>query len=149
MLEITNLRNGAVLDSNSGIEGADYLEITVEGLASAQSHVMVNGKVADRCDRNFSCNIRLQERVNNIEVKAVDYYGERTQKITVLWDKASFKRYSFFFDDCIFFLRWIALNKPASIFEEQFFQVFLLFLQSKLRHMDCLVSLQELLLFFR
>lgn len=120
MLEITNLRDGAVLDNTHGTESASGLEITVQGIASSQSQVYINGQLAQRCDRNFSGRVVLKEKVNRITVTASDYYGERTLTVTVLWDKNSFKRYNFFFDDCSFFLRWIALNKPQSIFEEMF-----------------------------
>ena len=120
MLEITNLRDGAVLDCSCGIETDEYLEITVEGLADAQAEVRVCGQEVKRCDRQFSATVRLTEKINQITVQASDYYGVKTQTITVAWDKKSFKRYNFFFDDCSFFLRWIALNKPQSIFDEMF-----------------------------
>ena len=120
MLEITNLRNGSVLDHTCGTETAEYLEIPVEGLASSQSDVWVNDQLAQRCDRQFKAVVRLQNKINTITVKAVDYYGVKTQTITVAWDKKSFKRYNFFFDDCCFFLRWITLNRPQSIFDEMF-----------------------------
>ena len=45
MLEITNLRDGAVLDRNFGTETADYLEIKVQGIADPQAEVKVNGEV--------------------------------------------------------------------------------------------------------
>ena len=120
MLEITNYRDGAVLDHNHGIETDEYLEIIVEGLAAPQADVRVNGTPARRRDRNFSCPVRLTGKVNTITVESSDYFGVKTQTITVLWDKKSFKRYNFFIDDCSFFLRSIALSKPASIFEEMF-----------------------------
>ena len=120
MLEITNYRDGAVLDHNHGIETDEYMEIIVEGLAAPQADVRVNGTTARRRDRNFSCPVRLTGKVNTITVESSDYFGVKTQTITVLWDKKSFKRYNFFIDDCSFFLRSIALSKPASIFEEMF-----------------------------
>ena len=33
MIEITNLRQGAILNSNHGIETSDALEITVQGIS--------------------------------------------------------------------------------------------------------------------
>lgn len=120
MLEITNLRDGAILNRHKGTETDDYLEIKVEGLAEPQAEVTVNGKAVIRRDRQFFATLRLTERVNKITATASDRYGERTLTITVMWDKKSFKRSHFFFDDCIFFLRSIAKERPASIFDEMF-----------------------------
>ena len=120
MLEIVNIRDGAVLDRHDGKETADALEIVVEGLASPQATVTVNGIPAARDDRNFSAKIRLTERINRITAASSDAYGERTQTITVLWDKGSFRRYNFFIDDCIFFLRNAAVNDLPSLFDDLF-----------------------------
>ena len=120
MLEITNIRDGAVLDHNDGIETPDYLEITVEGIATSQAEVLVNGRHADRCDRLFTAKVRLTQKVNTITALADDAFGVVTQTITVIWDKQSFKRYNFFFDDCSFFLRSIGTTRPKSIFDEMF-----------------------------
>ncbi len=120
MLEITNIRNGAVLNHHDGFETDDCLEIIVEGIASPQSTVTVNGVAASRYDRNFSAKIRLTEKINTITATASDNFGDRSLSLTVMWDKKSYKRYNFFIDDCSFFLRWIALNKPESIFEDIF-----------------------------
>ena len=120
MLEITNFRDGAVLDRANGRETAEYLEIRIEGIASTQSSVYVNGVLAERNDRNFSATVQLRERVNSVTVEASDYYGVSSRRITLFWDKKSFKRYNFFVDDCCFFLRNIALMRPKSIFEELF-----------------------------
>ena len=99
MLEITNLRDGAVLNRYSGTETDDYLEIKIEGVADPQAAVTVNGVPAARRDRLFSAVVRLTERVNKITAAADDYYGEKSLTITVLWDKKSLKRCHFFFDD--------------------------------------------------
>ena len=120
MLEITNLRDGAVLNRHDGRETAEYLEITVRGLTSPQSEVTVNGQPAEKFDREFQATIRLTDRINRITAAAGDAYGERTQTITVVWDKGSFKRYNFFIDDCIFFLRNVAVNRLPSLFDDLF-----------------------------
>lgn len=120
MLEITNLRDGAVLNRHHGVETEEYLEIKVEGLADSPAQVTVNGMAAVRSDRNFSAVVRLTEKINKITVESSDYYGVRSQTITVVWDKKSFPRYNFFFDDCSFFLRAITLERPKSIFDEMF-----------------------------
>ena len=120
MLEITNLRDGAVLNRYNGTEREDHLEIKVEGLADPQAAVTVNGVPADRRDRLFSATVRLTQRVNKITAAADDYYGQKSLTITVLWDKKSFRRCHFFFDDCCFFLRDITRQKPVSIFDNFF-----------------------------
>ena len=120
MLEIVNIRDGAVLDRHDGRETADALEVVVKGLASPQATVTVNGIPADRDDRNFSAKIRLTRKINRITAASVDAYGERTQTITVIWDKGSFRRYNFFIDDCIFFLRNVAVNRLPSLFDDHF-----------------------------
>ena len=103
MLEITNLRDGAVLNRHNGIETEEYLEIKVEGLAAPQAKITVNGVPAARRDRQFFAAVRLTERVNKITAASSDYFGERTLTITVLWDKKSFKRTHFFFDTAVSF----------------------------------------------
>ena len=120
MLEVTSIRDGAVLDRNHGRENGSFLEINVEGITSSRAEVKVNGVKADRCDQLFSAPVRLTEKVNRITVESSDYYGVRTQTLTAVWDKKSFPRYNFFFDDCTFFLYWIAKNNYKSIFEEMF-----------------------------
>lgn len=120
MLEITNLRDGAILNRHHGIETEESLEIRIEGLADPQAEVTVNGLPAQRKDRLFFATVKLTERINKITAAASDYYGERTLTLTVMWDKKSEKRYHFFFDDCSFFLYWIAKERPKSIFDEMF-----------------------------
>ena len=119
MIEITNFRNGSVLSCHDGIETPEYLEITVEGITSPQADVCVNGIAAEKFDRRFTASIRLTEKINTITAVASDTYGEHSQTITAVWDKGSFKRFNFFIDDCIFFLRNIAVNKLPSIFHNE------------------------------
>ncbi len=120
MLEITNIRDGAVLDHNHGVETAAGLEVEVIGMASSQADVIVNGRPATKCDRNFSAKVLLDKKINKICVVADDAYGVRSQTITVAYDKNSFKRYNFFIDDCSFFLMHLATEHPKSLFDEFF-----------------------------
>ena len=53
MLEVTNIRNGAILNHARGTETDDYLEIKVEGIADPQAIVKVNGADVERADRFF------------------------------------------------------------------------------------------------
>jgi len=66
MLEITNLRSGAVLNRHHGIEAPDHLEITAEGIADPRAEVRVNGQFVQRRDRNFTAKGRLTERIEPI-----------------------------------------------------------------------------------
>lgn len=120
MLEVTSIRNGAVLNHTRGIETGDYLEIKLEGIADPQAFVKVNGVEAERADRTFSAPVRLTEKINEIVVSADSSFGEAQLKLTVLWDKKSFKRYNYYIDDCSFFYTDIAKQRPKSLFDHFF-----------------------------
>ncbi|MFA6929337.1 MAG: hypothetical protein WCT05_03345 [Lentisphaeria bacterium] len=117
MLELSNVRHGAVLNHHDGKETSNGLEFFLEGLAPSTAHVKVNGKEAVRCGRNFKALVTLTSKNNEIVVSSNDKFGEAQQKIQVVWDKKSFPRYNFFIDDNIFFLTDIARQKPASLFD--------------------------------
>ena len=105
MLEITSHRNGEILNYKHGRETADALLIEVRGIADPQSRVTVNGIPAVRHDREFIAEVPLRNKINRVTASARDKFGERTQTITLVWDKASFKRYAVRIDDNCFFLR--------------------------------------------
>lgn len=48
MLEITNIRNGAILNHSNGKETDDYLEIMLECLTDTTSNIRVNGIIPFR-----------------------------------------------------------------------------------------------------
>ena len=120
MLEITNFRDGEILNFHCGRESDDSLEITIEGIAPPQEHVTVNGVPARRHDRIFLADVKLTQKINRIVVSSDGYFGEKTLAITLVWDKRSYKRYCFFVDDCSFFLRKLTLDRPKSLFDEMF-----------------------------
>ena len=117
MLEITSHRNGEILNARHGRESASELLITVRGLASVQSHVTVNGLQVLRNDREFIAEIPLQQKINRVTVKAKDKFGERTQTIVLVWDKASFKRYAVRIDDNSFVFTDLQKQKYDSLFD--------------------------------
>jgi hypothetical protein len=117
MLEITSLRNGAVLNHNHGAETNDYLEIQLEGIADPQAKVTVCGKPAERRDRVFRAPVRLDKKINEITVESRSKFGVVRHTVTVVWDKKSFKRFNFFIDDNIFFLTDTAKERPRSLFD--------------------------------
>lgn len=120
MLEVTSFRNGAVLNHSHGAETDDFLEIKVDGIADPQAFVTVNGAEACRADRSFSATVRLPEKINEIVVSADGHFGEVILRLTVLWDKKSFKRYNYYIDDCSFFYTEIAKRRPKSLFDHFF-----------------------------
>ena len=117
MLEITSHRNGEILNYKHGRETADALMIEVRGIADPQSRVTVNGLPAVRCDREFRAEVPLKSRINTVTASAKDKFGERTQSIVLVWDKASFKRYAVRIDDNCFFMTDLARQKPARLFD--------------------------------
>lgn len=117
MLEITNFRNGEILNYNHGQETEAGLRILIRGIASPQSRVMVNGLPAERCDREFTAEVFLTEKINRITAAAYDNFGETTRTITLVYDKNSFKRYTVRIDDNCFFLTELARQRPVRLFD--------------------------------
>ncbi len=117
MVEITNLRQGAILNHNHGTESDRSLRIKVEGLNQFGSPVTVNGIPAEMDGRRFSAEIELTQKINLITAATVTPYGNYSQELTVLWDKKSFKRYHFYIDDHSFVFTDLARQKPARAFD--------------------------------
>jgi len=117
MLRITNLRNGTVLNRNNGVERDDSLEFVVEGTCEAPGQVTVNGIAAARNNLVFRAPVRLTGAFNEIVARTKNNYGEFQQSVKVVWDRKSFKRYSFFIDDNVFFLTDIHKDKSTSLFD--------------------------------
>ena len=117
MLEITSHRHGEILNYKHGKETPQALTIPLRGLASPQSRVSVNGIPAQRNDREFFVEVPLTEKINTVTVKAKDKFGERTLSIVLVWDKASFKRYTVRIDDNCFFFTDLARTQPAKLFD--------------------------------
>ena len=117
MLELFNIRSGAVVDGTCGHETDEALELPVQGLAEPSAHVTVDGVAAVRGGRKFMGVARLTRRVNDIVIHASSQEGETTQVITVVWDKKAYRRYGFSIDDNSFFLTDIARERPKSLFD--------------------------------
>ncbi|MBO4303251.1 MAG: hypothetical protein J6A21_01560 [Lentisphaeria bacterium] len=117
MLEITSHRNGEILNYKHGRESAESLIVRIRGIASPQSSVTVNGIPAERNDREFSVDLPLTEKINTVTAKARDKFGERTQSITLVWDKGSFKRYAVRIDDNSFFFTDLARERPKHLMD--------------------------------
>ena len=117
MLQLSNIRSGAVLDYTFGRETDDALEIPIQGLADSRAFVTIDGVPATRMDRQFIGTARLTKRINKVAIRASSQSGEQIQTITLVWDKKAFKRYNFALDDNSFFLTEIAREHPKSLFD--------------------------------
>ena len=120
MIEITNLRQGAVLNRNHGVECAGSLKITVEGICDYGTPVVVNGTAAEMDGRRFCAEINLTAKENLITASTVTPYGNYSQELTVIWDKSSFKRYHIYIDDHIFTFTDLAKERPARAFDHHY-----------------------------
>ena len=117
MIEITNYRQGAILNHNHGVESENALRIKVEGISDHGCPVTVNGVPAEMDGRRFFAEIDLTEKINTITAETITSYGNYKQELTVVWDKKSFKRYNFYIDDHIFTFTDLAKERPARAFD--------------------------------
>ena len=117
MIEITNLRQGAVLNHNHGVETEKALTIPVEGISESGAPVTVNGVPAEMDGRRFSAEIPLTEKFNSVKAEVITPFGNFSQELTVVWDKKSFKRSNFYIDDHSFLFTDLAKDRPASAFD--------------------------------
>ena len=116
MIEITSIRQGAILNHNHGTETTDSLTILLEGFGSGRP-VQVNGENAEMVGRRFYKEVALTEKFNNITVSEMTPFGRYSQEITVVWDKKSFKRFNFYIDDHSFLFTDLARERPKSAFD--------------------------------
>lgn len=63
MLEITNYRNGQIVNRNHGTETAQSLTVTVEGLADCAGRVLLNGQPVTACGKRFHGDVTLDGSV--------------------------------------------------------------------------------------
>jgi hypothetical protein len=117
MIEITNLRQGAILNHNHGVETENSLVVPVEGISESGFPVTVNGIPAEMDGRRFSVELPLTEKINAVTAQSITPYGNFSQELTVVWDKKSFKRCNFYIDDHSFLFTDLAKERPASAFD--------------------------------
>lgn len=117
MIEITNYRQGAILNHNHGKEGKKSLKVKVEGLSEGGWPVTVNGQPAVMEGRRFSAEVELTQRVNAVKASVVTPYGTYSQELTLVWDKKSFKRFNFFLDDHSFLFTDLSRQRPKKAFD--------------------------------
>ncbi len=109
--------NGAVLNHLDGQETNDSLTITVRGRAHLEDRVLVNGQLAQRSGAEFTAQVVLRQEESEIVASVDPFCGRREQRVRVVWDKASHRRYRMCIDDNVFCLRDIAMNRYKSLFE--------------------------------
>ena len=117
MIEITNYRQGAILNHHHGVESDESLKVRIEGISDHGCPVMVNGVKAEMDGRRFFADIELKEQFNNVSASTITPYGNYSQELTLVWDKKSFKRYNCYIDDHIFLFTDLAKQRPKSAFD--------------------------------
>ena len=117
MIEITNFRQGAVLNHNHGVESEKALTVRIEGVSSAGYPVYVNGVRAEMDGQRFEAEIDLTEKLNTVKAQTTTPYGTFAQELVLVWDKKSFKRYSCYIDDHSFLFTDLAKERPKSAFD--------------------------------
>ena len=117
MIEITNFRQGAVLNHNHGTETEKALTVTIQGVSSSGYPVYVNGVKADMDGQRFEAEVDLTEKINQVKAVTTTPYGTYSQELTLVWDKKSFKRCNCYIDDHSFLFTDLAKERPKSAFD--------------------------------
>ena len=109
--------HGAVLNRRHGQLMDDGLEIQVSGQAPLRDRVTVNGASAQRAGNGFTSKLILRENQTDIVAISQGNSGRHEHRVRVVWNKHSQPRYRFSIDDNSFFLRDVAKQKYASLFD--------------------------------
>ncbi len=117
MLQITNIRQGAILNHNHGKEDETGLTVLFEGISDFPGPVTLNGVPARRDGRRFMGEVTLTQKINTVTAESVSAYGNFSQSIVVVWDKKSFKRFNCYIDDHSFFWTDLAKERPKHAFD--------------------------------
>ena len=117
MIEITNFRQGAVLNHNHGVETEKALTVTIQGVSRSGYPAYVNGIKAEMDGQNFSVDIDLTQKINTVCASTTTPYGTYSQELTLVWDKKSFLRCNCYIDDHSFFFTDLAKERPQKAFD--------------------------------
>lgn len=109
--------HGAVLNYRHGKQTGGGLEIRVSGRAPLRDRVTVNGSPAQRAGTGFTSKVILRRKETDIVALSQGSSGRHEHRVRVVWDKHSYPRYRFSIDDNSFFLRDIAKQNYASLFD--------------------------------
>ena len=116
-IQIEEPFHGAVLNRRHGRPVDGGLEIQVSGRAPLRDRVTVNGAPAHRAGDGFTANVILRQKETDIVALSQGSSGRHEHRVRVVWDKHSYPRYRFSIDDNSFFLRDIAKQNYASLFD--------------------------------
>ena len=117
MIEISNFRQGAVLNHNHGKESEKALTVNIQGISSFGFPVYVNGIKADMDGQRFEVELDLTQKINTVCASTTTPYGTYSQELTLVWDKKSFLRCNCYIDDHSFFFTDLAKERPKSAFD--------------------------------
>ncbi len=109
--------HGAVLNRRHGKQVSEGLKIQVSGQAPLRDRVTINGAPTQREGTRFTSEIVLRQKQTEIIAVSQGSFGRHEHQVRVLWDRQSQPRYRFSIDDNSFFLRDIANNNYASLFD--------------------------------
>ena len=112
-VKITSPWDGDVLNRCDGTETDEGLPITIEGSAPAGDYLFVQGQPVQREGDHFSVEVTLTEPRTTITAES----PSGSDRVRLMYDRASRKRYRFSSDDNVLFLRDIARDMPGSIFD--------------------------------
>lgn len=117
MLRIIEPFHGAVLNGRHGRLQEGGLQITVAGECPPYGAITVNGAPAHAAGGRFEAPALLTERETEITAVYEGVYGRQEHRVRVVWDRHSFPRYRFSIDDNSFWLRDVARQQYASLFD--------------------------------
>ena len=109
--------HGAVLNHRHGEQNDGGLKICVSGRAPLRDQVTVNSLPVKRAGSRFAAEVVLDKKETEIVALSKGNVGHQEHRIRVVWDKYSQPRYRFSIDDNSFFLRDIARQNYASLFD--------------------------------
>ena len=109
--------HGAVLNHRHGKQSDEGLTIRVSGEARPEDRVTVNGVSCRREGKQFTAEVELREHETNLVAVAQSSSGPQKDRVRVVWDRYSERRYRFSIDDNSFFLRDVAQKNYASLFD--------------------------------
>ncbi len=118
MIYITSHHQGAVLNHNHGKESGEGLSVLIQGVCDTCTPVTVNGVPAVMDGTRFEAEITLRQKINSVVASTYTSNGAFSQELTLVWDKASFRRSGFYLDDHIFVFEDLAKERPAKAFDQ-------------------------------
>ena len=117
MLRIDEPFHGAVLNHRHGVQNEAGLTITVEGRASLDRRVTVNGVAAKRAGERFAADVTITEREQDITAVLDGPLGRLEHTVRVVWDRDSRPRWRFSIDDNSYWLRDVTRQGYDSLFD--------------------------------